>query len=303
MTITIKKIATLCFKNKDLPIVRFGGSSCLPKQKGAVLAEFVVIISLVLVPLFIGLTFIAKYTDNAQKIEVAARYSAWERTVWYQKIPESLKKADSKIKTEKSAEEIAFELENRVFANRNSAIYLAQQTDKVNETDDPMSESFWLDNSGKAISLYKKNNKMVIQVADGKQAKMYGYSSGLLGKFFGAIGGLTGFDIDMGGAMTTTVNQTLVQPEFLKEYITSDMTISRSQTILADGWNAAGPAHAKRRAQGLVGTSLLDFGVFNDVRDIIAWLPMAREIKSDSLIFGHVVVDAVPESRLKKYKK
>jgi len=53
-------------------------------QRGTVLMEFVVIVGLVLVPLFIGLTFIGKYIDNAQKIEVAARYSAWERTAWYQ---------------------------------------------------------------------------------------------------------------------------------------------------------------------------------------------------------------------------
>lgn len=299
----MKNSIVFCARSKCLPLDELGFSSHLRRQKGAVLAEFIVIVGLVLMPLFIGLTFVAKYTDNAQKLEVAARYSAWERTVWYQRIPESLKKVDSKIKTEKSAEQIGFELENRVFANRGSAIYLAQKTDKVNEIDDSMSESLWLDNSGKAISLYKKNNKKVIQVTDGKQAKMYGYSSGLLGGLFGAIGGLTGFDIDIGGAMSTTVNLTLLQPEYLKEYITSDMTVSRSHTLLADGWNAAGPAHAKRRAQGLVGTSLLDFGAFNKVRDVIAWLPMAREIKSESLIFGHVVVDAVPESRLKKYKK
>ena len=88
-----------------------------------------------------------KYTDNAQKVEVAARYSAWERTAWYQELPSSLQEANSNIDTEKSAEEIGFELQNRVFSNKNSAIYLAQKTDSITEEVDPMSESFWVDDT------------------------------------------------------------------------------------------------------------------------------------------------------------
>ncbi|WP_426360250.1 hypothetical protein ACPUVO_08570 [Pseudocolwellia sp. HL-MZ19] len=289
---------------------RIAVTSC---QKGAVLAEFIVIVSLVVIPLYIGLTLIAKYTDNAQKVELAARYSAWERTVWYQNLPSSLADADNEINTVKSATEIGYELENRVFSNREASVYIAQQSDEVNEKGNSMSKSYWLDNSGKSISIYKshleseeggesdENSQEFIQVTDGQENKMYGYTSSILDSLFSFVGGLTGFDVDMKGAMSTTVNLTLIQPEFLKEYITSDMEISRSQTILADGWNAAGPKHEELRAKGLVLSSVLDFGAFDTVRNVIGWLPMAKEIKTDSLKFGHVVIDAVPESRLEEY--
>ncbi len=41
------------------------------RHQGAVIAEFVVIVGFVLVPLIIGLLFIGKYIDTAQKMEVA----------------------------------------------------------------------------------------------------------------------------------------------------------------------------------------------------------------------------------------
>ena len=137
-TVTKNKVDGIRLYKKPLNSVKqFSCNNNLPQaQRGAVLMEFVVITGLVLVPLFIGLIFIGKYTDNAQKIEVAARYSAWERTAWYQKLPKSLKKANKNINTEKSATELGFELQNRVFSKRDSAIYLAQKTNKVKEDDD-----------------------------------------------------------------------------------------------------------------------------------------------------------------------
>lgn len=268
-------------------------------QQGAVIVEFIVIAGFVLLPLFIGLLFIGKYIDTAQKVEVAARYSIWERTVWYQEVPKSLKKIG--INTGKTPNQLNNELENRVFSEKNTGIYFKQNNDKVDETEEVMSESYWVDSSGKAISLYKHDAKRFITVVDGKKADMYGYSSGIMGGLFSLLGKVGGFDIDISGSMSSTVNLTLVKPQFLDTLWANDITVSRSQTILADGWNAAGPAQAKSRASGLVLTKALDFSAFNKVRDVVSILPMAKELKSSSLIFGHVAPDVVPESRLKIY--
>jgi hypothetical protein len=276
-------------------------------QRGAVLTEFIIVVGFVLVPLFIGLTLIGKYTESAQKLEQAARYSAWERTVWFQEIPASLAKADKSIATKKTAEQIAFELDNRIFSSRDVGVYLAQQTKAVNEDNAPMTESFWLEKGSKSSSLYKlDNNKRMIQVVDVKQAKMSG-TSGTVKKVVKTMGEFTGFDIDFKGPITTTVKLSLIQPEYFKKYITSDIAVNRSQTLLAEGWNAAGVKQARSRVQGLVPSALLSGttlgSALNKVRDFFAKLPLAKEIKSNSLIFGHVVIDSVPEYRLKKYKK
>ena len=268
-------------------------------QQGAVIAEFVIIAGFVLVPLMIGLMFIGKYIDTAQKMEVAGRYSIWERTVWYQDVPKTLKKMG--VDTGKVPVQINNEIENRVFSQKSAAIYLAQNDDKVNETEEVMSQSYWVDSSGNAISLYKYDANNFITVSDGKEAEMYGYTSGLLDMLFSAFGAIGSFDIDLQGAMSSTVSLTLIKPQFLDEMWVGDITVSRTQTILADGWNSAGPTQAKTRVEGLTITKLLDWGVFNTFRDVISLLPMAKELHSDSLIFGHVDVEVVPVSRLKVY--
>jgi len=287
------------FIKRNAATIKHYRYSSKKSQQGAVIAEFVVIVGFVLVPLIIGLMFIGKYIDTAQKVEVAGRYSIWERTVWYQNVPETLKKMG--IDTGKVPVQINNEIENRVFSQKNTGIYLAQNDNKVNETEEAMSQAYWVDSSGKAISLYKHDQKNFITVNDGKETEMYGYTSGLLDILFKAVDKIGTFDIDIQGAMSSTVSLTLVKPQFLDNIWTNDITVSRSQAILADGWNAAGPTQAKSRAEGLVLTKLFDWEVFNKFRDIIAILPMAKELKSSSLVFGHVDVDVVPDSRLKVY--
>ncbi|MEI6858653.1 MAG: hypothetical protein V5788_02490 [Shewanella sp.] len=142
-------------------------------QQGAVIAEFVIIVVFILIPLIIGLQFIGKYIDTTQKMEIAARYSIWERTVWYQKVPDTLK--DMNINTEKSPLQISHELENRIFSAKDTSIYLAQNTDEVNENEDGMSQSYWIDDSGNRTSLYKHDGNSFITVKDDKENDMYGY--------------------------------------------------------------------------------------------------------------------------------
>ena len=47
------------------------------------MTEFLICASFVLIPLFLGLSMLAKYIDIKQAAVQAARYEAWEYTVWY----------------------------------------------------------------------------------------------------------------------------------------------------------------------------------------------------------------------------
>lgn len=269
--------------------------------RGSVMAEFIVIVGFVLLPLAIGIMFIGKYIDNKQKMELANRYNGWERTVWYQQLPPSLEEVGN-VDTKKSANEIGFEVQNRIFSHKDSGIYLAQKTQSVIELPDPMSESFWVDGSNNAISIYQKTDEIFVTVSESSEGEMYGYTAGIMSTFLNVINALSGsFDVDLAGAITSNVSVTLLKPEFLSDVLAGDISVNKSYTILAEGWNAAGAEHAKLRSQGLVLSSMLDIGALNTVRNFLSIFPMAKEIKSDSLIFGHVVVDAVPEIRLKPY--
>lgn len=53
------------------------------QQSGQAMTEFIISASFFLIPLFLGLSLIAKYIDIKQANVQAARYQAWEYTVWF----------------------------------------------------------------------------------------------------------------------------------------------------------------------------------------------------------------------------
>ena len=53
------------------------------RQNGQAMTEFIISASFFLIPLFLGISLIAKYIDIKQANIQAARYQAWEYTVWF----------------------------------------------------------------------------------------------------------------------------------------------------------------------------------------------------------------------------
>lgn len=274
-------------------------------SQGAVVAEFIVITSLVLLPLTIGMMYLGKTVENKQKMEMAARYSGWERTVWYQKRPDSLSDVDKgkKINTVKSEEQIAHEIENRIFSIKDTPIYIAQNTKEVNEIVDPMTESIWMSDQLKPESIYNIEKDKFINTTLAQKDKAYGVSVGALGFVFDLLSSVSSLDLNLSGAYTSEVNMSLKKPKFLDEVLKEDIVFTKNHTILADGWNAAGPAHVTNMVEGTVLLKLLDFGALDTVRKILAIVPISKELGPNYLEFAHVEVEAVPSVRLEKYKK
>ena len=52
------------------------------RQKGQSVVGFLVASVFILVPAFIGMTFLAKIGDMKFRVQEASRYAAWEKTVW-----------------------------------------------------------------------------------------------------------------------------------------------------------------------------------------------------------------------------
>lgn len=53
------------------------------RQGGQAVAEFLVAAVLLLVPMFLAVAALGKFVDVQHVATMAARYGAWERTVWY----------------------------------------------------------------------------------------------------------------------------------------------------------------------------------------------------------------------------
>lgn len=63
--------------------MRWGSDVSARRQHGQAMTEFVIAATFVLVPLFVFVPMLAKYIDFKHASIQAARYQAWEYTVWY----------------------------------------------------------------------------------------------------------------------------------------------------------------------------------------------------------------------------
>lgn len=116
-------------------------------QRGQALVEFVVAAVFFLVPLFLAIAAIGKFLDVQHSANMAARYAAWERTVWYDA-------AGSQFNTinepnEKSADEISKEIGARMLGDRSTDATVIRNTDKSATTFVNGIDPMWRDPSGK----------------------------------------------------------------------------------------------------------------------------------------------------------
>ncbi|MGM0524860.1 MAG: hypothetical protein ACQEQ8_01530 [Pseudomonadota bacterium] len=68
---------------------------------------------------------------------------------------------------------------------------------------------------------------------------------------------------------------------------------------ITDSWSAQTESALSKRPALLVVNSLLSNGLVKLIQDGIGWLPIAREVHSSSLKFGHIDSDVVPPMALK----
>ena len=78
-------------------------------QKGQSMAEFLATIALFIVPFFFGMNYLAKVGESSNKTHNAARYGAWERTVFHPDGTSNYQTKESSI--------IAIEANNRIFSH------------------------------------------------------------------------------------------------------------------------------------------------------------------------------------------
>ena len=108
------------------------------------MVELVIVAGFVLVPLFLAIPLISKYLDMRSSAVQAARYAAWERTVWYDASGDFAKfnKPNSK-----SAAAIRAEIAARMLYDR-KATKVIQDTDKTATTFVNGTSTMWEDNEG-----------------------------------------------------------------------------------------------------------------------------------------------------------
>lgn len=241
-------------------------------ERGQALTEFVIGAVLFLIPLFLIIPLLGKYADIKASTIQAARYNAWERTVWYGQSASSSgdwegnDKSESTIKSEMASKFLTSEL--------------------------------WYDRAGTAM-LAGSSNSITNEDSPGTANTILGFAVSVAN----AIGP---FNLEMDGlytgtATTSIANTASVISEVLGSGAGADparlnLSITDKNVILANGWGANGAAHVKKQVQGLTPTSVLS----NPVLDAVRWIlvPFTPELAPTVLELGKIEVDQLPPDRL-----
>ena len=97
-------------------------------QVGQAMVEFLVAAVFCLVPMFLAIAAIGKLADVQHTTDMAARYAAWERTVWYERSGSDFEKYNAP--NTKSSAQIRSEVAARVLNDRSSSATVIRDTDK-----------------------------------------------------------------------------------------------------------------------------------------------------------------------------
>lgn len=280
----------------------------LARQTGTAWVEFIIVGSFVLVPLFTMVPMLGKYVDTQHKVEQAARYAAWERTVWFEpgsKVPNS-SAASGIHKAIKSEREIQREVQARVLAQAGLPVHSEQKSGKSKP---PISYMQHSANNGNYMPIYKEQNpsgsggvNLYPEYVNNQdvEKKLPGAAGNILNGIL-RIAGLGNFEPNNKGLYTSTVTlqtQPLAASSRHAELSGLSLKFERSHTVLADGWSAGGRKYNKTMVGGLMPTKVLDNKVVDTALKWFSAVPIVKEL--DDLDFGYVDVDAVPAQRLEE---
>jgi hypothetical protein len=121
---------------------------CHMAQRGAAMVEFIVVALFVLVPMYLAVQALGKFADVRSAANNAARYAAWEKTVWHEDTSSTFHAANHP--NQKSIAQIRNEAMVRVFNGRQSGMKYASN-DKAATTFAKGTDPLWRDTAGQAL--------------------------------------------------------------------------------------------------------------------------------------------------------
>lgn len=247
---------------------------------GQAMTELLIAATFVLVPLFLLVPLLGKYIDIRHSTIQAARYEAWEYTVWFNGTGGGL--TDDRpggypnalpIKT---IAEVEAESQRRFF----SATALPLDGDDLLGWDEAERNPLWTDHHGEKLwdgtldpDTLTRRNEPTPDLTGGVMSTVIGIIDTIFEALADAMSliGDVGFTaINKDGYSISSVAAVVRVPEGLIDFAhladagvdTSvrrfDLTFRSQAAVLTDSWNAGGLEHVTNQAGGLVPTKILD---------------------------------------------
>jgi len=259
------------------------------------MTEFVLGSVLFAIPVFLLIPIIGKYIDMRQTAVQAARYVAWERTVWYGGSAASV----SWPANSKDDGSIQNEVRQRLFSDSTG---IGASDSGAGDWGGGGLRNSWYNRDGSAM--LASYDSVGQSVANDKTPNTATTVLNLIVTVTNAIGSFTletkGFYTGAVsvGISTEPVNFSLSYDGTLA-YDPGPLTLSESNTLLANGWSANGASHVKSQTQGLTPTSVFATDPVKTIFDIVKGAMAAASTQELwNLELGKIEPDVVPPDRL-----
>jgi hypothetical protein len=281
-------------------ILRGARTGTTGRRNGQALVEFVLAAVTVLVPLFLIIPLLGKFMDIKAASIQAARYAAWERTVWFDNPPDwsAAAKTDARIQNE---------IQRRFMSDTATA--------KLQTTDGDQGgwgggvKPMWRDRAG--------NPMLTANISQGSQkAQTPGTMDSILDPVvtvIDAVDSILGasFKLDMNSLYTATVTVQTAQTVPIRQAMgvrTNLQTFSgvtpaftMSNVIVADGWSANGADQVKKQVEGLMPLSWMQRDPIKTILNVVQYATalVAPELMPDWLkLGGEIKPNIVPTDRI-----
>ncbi|MCG8668338.1 MAG: hypothetical protein MI867_02910 [Pseudomonadales bacterium] len=261
------------------------------KSKGQSTVGLLVAGMLFLVPLMIGMVYLAKIIDTKHKLQEAARYAAWERTIYRPTVSPGFQR--------KSNIDIQREIQQRVFGEPDDLIDSRDDRRLVRTARielDPMQSTFDYSRRGRSIPLLEEYNNQRDTLVQ------YRFSERNPG---GTAQRAIRQVVNRGLRLpSSTVARSEVAVQIAKipqiDLGAADFRMDARHVLLAGSWNARSPSEIRRSVRRVVPTSLLSHPVLRQIQNVAG--SFFGEVRSSSLDWGRIDTERVPGQRMRRYR-
>ena len=296
-------------------------SSIKGKQSGQAMTEMLVASAFVVIPLFLIIPTVGKYIDLKHAAVDSARYTAWERTVYFNsatldKQPSGFEGFAPGFFPVKSDLQLASEAQLRIFSDAEAPIKSPTNVGRV----------FWTYYDGSPMYAPLITERPDVNSNQNTPDKTLGIVRTAVKAVGSAVSFITGilpfsssqFDaINMRGGTATKVAMSVKEtPRYLTALgnnsgqrtplidVGSAFQMHAKAGVLSQTWSAGGGAHLQSQAQALAPTKLIG-DVFNLInlpgigsgQNLIAAALLTPEFSDKNLVFGQMDIDALPRDK------
>jgi hypothetical protein len=250
------------------------------------MTEFI-IATLLLVPLFIGMTLLARYLDIRSSTVQAARYAAFERATRLNALSDVA---------------MGNQVRDRLFTFSDAALRstdgLAANAGWRNENPN------WTDHSTSPERLIAAPGDITLRTRETSPPGTAGQVATRLVDVIDDVSRISGsrFDVNTRAFHEAQVSVKLADLAALPAPLDRmNVTLTERTSLLADSWHAGSRRAVARRSGALVPTRL--FQRFTDVLEPLLDVFSVIEPAFDQLCLGHIDPDIVPEDRLSPLRR